>query len=77
MNLLSGGTTPLDSMPPVLQYLMQLAPSTHFVDFAQGILYRGAGLDILWPQLTAIALIGAVLFAAALHRFRRTVTGSD
>jgi ABC-2 type transport system permease protein len=76
MNLLSGGTTPLDSMPPLLQYVMQLAPSTHFVDFAQGILYRGAGLDILWPQLAAIALIGAVLFAAALHRFRRTVTSS-
>ncbi|MGD2075335.1 MAG: ABC transporter permease [Gammaproteobacteria bacterium] len=73
MNLLSGGTTPLESMPELLQYLMQLAPSTHFVAFAQGVLYRGAGLTILWPSLLAITVIGAVFFAAALRRFRITV----
>lgn len=73
MNLLSGGTTPLDSMPEILQWVMQLAPSTHFVSFAQAILYRGAGLALVWLELVAIAAIGAVLFAAALLRFRATV----
>jgi len=73
MNLLSGGTTPLDSMPELLQGVMQLAPSTHFVSFAQAILYRGAGLELVWLELVAIAAIGAVFFAAALLRFRATV----
>ena len=73
MNLLSGGTTPLESMPELLQGIMQLAPSTHFVSFAQAILYRGAGLELVWRELVAIAVIGTVLFAAALLRFRVTV----
>lgn len=73
MTQLSGSSTPLDAMPRWLQVAMQLSPSTHFVAFAQGVLYRGAGLDILWPELAAMAAIGAVLFGAALLRFRRAL----
>jgi ABC-2 type transport system permease protein len=40
---------------------------------AQSILYRGAGLDVVWPQFLAIAAIGAVFFVVALARFRRTI----
>ncbi|MGA9088634.1 MAG: ABC transporter permease, partial [Bradyrhizobium sp.] len=50
MNMLSGSNTPLESMPPWLATFMQISPSTHFVAFAQAILYRGAGLDVVWPQ---------------------------
>jgi ABC-2 type transport system permease protein len=74
MNLLSGGNTPLDSMPPFLQTVMQGSPSTHFVSFAQAILYRGAGFDIVWPEFAATAAIGAVFFAGALLRFRKALT---
>ena len=74
MNLLSGGTTPLDSMPVAIQRIMLLSPTTHFVSFAQAILYRGAGIGVVWPQFAAVAGIGAVFFAAALARFRKTVS---
>jgi ABC-2 type transport system permease protein len=74
MNLLSGGNTPLESMPQVLQTVMQGSPSTHFVSFAQAILYRGAGLDIVWPEFAATAAIGAVCFGGALLRFRKALT---
>jgi len=74
MNMLSGSTTPLDSMPEVLQVVMQAAPSTHFISLAQAVLYRGAGLDLVWPQLAAILGIGVVLFGIALARFRRSLT---
>jgi ABC-2 type transport system permease protein len=74
MNLLSGGTTPRESMPQLLQTVMQLLPSTHFVRFAQAILYRGAGFDIVWPDFAATAAIGAVFFGGALARFRKTIT---
>lgn len=73
LNLLSGGTTPLDSMPERLQKAMQFSPTTHFVSFAQSILFRGAGLSVIWRDFAAVAAIGAVLFAAALARFRRTI----
>jgi ABC-2 type transport system permease protein len=73
MNMLSGANTPLESMPPFLRTVMQVSPSTHFVSFAQAILYRGAGFGVVWPQFVAVALIGGVFLALALMRFRRVV----
>jgi ABC-2 type transport system permease protein len=73
LQILSGGTTPRESMPELVQQIMLVAPTTHFVALAQAILYRGAGLEIVWPQLLAIIAIGAAFFAAALSRFRKTI----
>ena len=73
MYLLSGGTTPLESMPAWLQTVMQASPSTHFVAFSQAVLYRGAGLDIVWPQMLAMTGVGAVFFFGALARFRKAI----
>jgi ABC-2 type transport system permease protein len=70
MNMLSGSNTPLESMPPFLRTIMQASPSTHFVSFAQAILYRGAGFDVVWPQFLAVAVIAAIFLALALARFR-------
>jgi ABC-2 type transport system permease protein len=72
MNLLSGSNTPLESMPPWLATMMQASPSTHFVSFAQSILYRGAGIDVVWPQFLIVAAIGGLFFAFAVLRFRKT-----
>ena len=71
MNILSGANTPLDSMPPVLRAVMELSPSTHFVSFAQAILYRGAGIDVVWPQFAAVGSVGGAFFAVSIMRFRR------
>jgi len=73
MIMLSGSNTPLESMPPWLAKLMQISPSMHFVAFAQAILYRGAGLDVVWPQFVAVAVIGALFFGLAILRFRAVV----
>jgi ABC-2 type transport system permease protein len=70
MNLLSGATTPVESMPPFFQVAMKILPSTHFVSLSQGVLYRGAGIEIIWPQLAIIAVEGAVFLAVALSRFK-------
>ena len=74
LQILSGGTTPRESMPELVQNIMLFAPTTHFVSLAQAILFRGAGLAIVWPQLLAIIGIGAVFFCGALWRFRRTIS---
>jgi len=73
LQMLSGGTTPRESMPVFVQDVMLAAPTTHFVAAAQAILYRGAGLDVVWPQLLANLGIASVLFTASLARFRRTI----
>ncbi len=73
MNMLSGGVTPLEAMPPALRTLMQAAPSTHYTALAQAVLLRGAGFGLVWPQLLATGAIGAVLLAYALLRFRRSM----
>ncbi|ESR25564.1 ABC transporter permease [Lutibaculum baratangense] len=74
LEMLSGGTTPHESMPQAVQVVMSVAPTTHFVSMAQAILYRGAGFDVVWPQFLALAVIGAGLFAVSLRRFRKTIS---
>jgi len=74
LQMLSGGLTPRESMPALAQNLMLAAPTTHFVALAQAILYRGAGLGVVWPQFLALLAIGSVFFALALARFRKTIS---
>jgi ABC-2 type transport system permease protein len=71
--MLSGGMTPRESMPEWVQQVMLAAPTTHFVMLAQGILFRGGGIEVVWPQFLALAVIGAALFGVALVRFRKTI----
>jgi len=73
LQMLSGGTTPRESMPELVQNMMLAAPTTHFVSLAQAILYRGAGFSIVWPQFLALIGIGSVFFVLALSRFRKTI----
>jgi len=74
MMLLSGSTTPLESMPVWLKYIMMvISPTPHFVIFAQDVLYRGADASIVWPEILATAVIGSVYFGYALHRFRKVI----
>lgn len=73
LQTLSGALTPRESMPEFIQNIMLAAPNTHFVILAQSILFRGAGLSIVWPQFLWLAVIGIVMFALSLARFRKTL----
>lgn len=70
LQVLSGAMTPRESMPEIIQIIMLAAPNTHFILLSQSILFRGAGLDVVWPQFLALVVIGTVLFWLALQRFR-------
>jgi len=74
LQLLSGNSTPRESMPVLVRDLMLAAPTTHFVALGQSILFRGAGLNVVWPQFLALAVIGGVFFTIALNRFRKTIS---
>lgn len=71
MLMLSGITAPMEAMPVWVRYLMALSPLRYYIEIANGILLKGAGLNILWDSVLAMAALGAVLFGFGLWRFRR------
>ena len=76
MIMLSGGVTPIESQPQWLQPVTQFLPSRHFMAFSQAIVFRGAGISTLWPQLLAMTGLGAVFFGASLIMFRRSISSA-
>jgi len=74
LEMLSGGMTPRESMPVLVQNIMLATPTTHFVSLAQAILYRGADISIVWPQFVSLLVIGSIFFVLALARFRKTIS---
>jgi len=70
LNMLSGGISPLESMPEPLQVAIQISPAVHYVQFAQSVLFRAAGLDVVWQHLAALGVLGGIFLALALARFR-------
>ncbi len=73
LQMLSGGSTPRESMPELVQWVMLGAPTTHYIMLGQAILFRGAGFAVVWPQLLALAAIGAGLFGLSLAQFRKAM----
>ncbi len=74
LQMLSGGATPRESMPELVQTIMQIAPTTHFIELGQAILYRGAGLEVVWKPFLILAVIGSALFLLSARRFRGTLS---
>lgn len=73
MIMLSGGMTPIESQPEWLQPVTQLLPSRQFMAFSQAIVFRGASIATIWPELLAMVSLGTVFFGASLVLFRRSV----
>lgn len=70
--LLSGFMFPVSSMPVFFQYLTHLNPLRHFLVIVRGIFLKGSGIDLLWPELLALLVIGTVVLLVAASRFRKT-----
>jgi ABC-2 type transport system permease protein len=73
MQLLSGGSTPVESQPQWLQYLTFFLPSRHFVSFSQIIIYRGGGLTAVWSEFAMVSAIGLAFFVYSLALFRKSI----
>ncbi|NUP09453.1 MAG: ABC transporter permease [Polyangiaceae bacterium] len=73
LQLLSGGSTPVESQPTWLQRLTYILPTRHFVSFSQVIIYRGGGLRAVWPQFLMVAAVGLAFFIYSVSLFRRSI----
>jgi ABC-2 type transport system permease protein len=71
--LLSGGSTPVESQPQWLQAITYFLPARHFVSFSQVIIYRGGGIDAVWPQFTMVGAVGLAFFVYSLSLFRKSI----
>lgn len=69
--LLSGFIFPIENLPPPLKVVSMLIPARYFVSTLRGVLLRGNGLDVLWPQLLAMAAFATVMLTLATRRFQR------
>jgi len=73
LQLLSGGSTPVESQPPWLQALTYFIPTRHFVSFSQVIIYRGGGIAAVWRHFAMVSAVGVAFFVYAVSMFRRSI----
>ena len=69
--MFSGSSSPRSNMPETAQWISEYWPTTQFMTFAQNILLRGAGFEVVWPQMVAMIISGALFLGFALFRFRK------
>lgn len=69
--MLSGFTFPVRNMPEAIQWLTLLNPLRYFIEVLRGVFLKGTGIEVLWPQLTAMAVIGVSILLVSAARFRK------
>lgn len=74
VSMLSGATTPIEGMPYWMQQVSYLNPVRHFSTIARGVLLKGVGLDILYPNLLALTAFTLVIVGASVWRFRKQLS---
>ena len=69
--MLSGFTFPIRNMPAVVQYFTFLNPMRYFMEIVRGILLKGSGMETLWPQMLALAVLGMIVLTLSVKRFHK------
>lgn len=71
--MFTGYAAPVESMPPILQQIAKLIPAHHWLAIVRGVMLKGAGLDVLWPHLLALAVLGVVIITFSWRFVRRAL----
>jgi ABC-2 type transport system permease protein len=69
--MLSGFTFPIRNMPELVQWLTYLNPLRYFMDIVRGVFLKGAGLEVLWPQMLCLAGFGVAILWLSANRFHK------
>ena len=73
MVMLSGFVFPIENMPQPIQYITYLMPLRYFLVILRGIFLKGVGLDVLWPQVAALAVFGGTILTLSALRFQKRI----
>lgn len=71
--MFTGFAAPVESMPQVLQWFATIIPAHHFMTILRGILLKGAGLDVLWPNVLALLILGVVIGTFSFRFVRKAL----
>ena len=71
--LLSGFLFPIENMPAFLQLLSRIIPGRYFIVTLRGILLKGNGIDVLWPEFVALGVFALAMIALSSGQFRRRI----
>ena len=71
--MFTGYAAPVESMPRAIQWFANLVPAHHWLDILRGILLKGAGLEVLWPSILALAILGTLIGSFSLFYVRRAL----
>ncbi|MGA2842840.1 MAG: ABC transporter permease [Steroidobacteraceae bacterium] len=71
--ILSGFAFPIAAMPRVLQWFTLINPLRYFLVIIRAEFLKGVGVDALWPDLSALALLGVGMFTLSILRFRKSL----
>lgn len=70
VNILSGTVTPIESMPALFQFLALFDPLRHYVAIIRGMMLKGVGLEVLWPNALALVAFAVILLTVSVRQFR-------
>jgi ABC-2 type transport system permease protein len=71
--IFSGFGSPISSMPNFMQYLTYLNPVRYYETVLRSVYLKGVGLDVLWPQMVAMAAIGVFMLTVSVLRFHKSL----
>ena len=71
MFMLSGFSFPIRNMPEIVQWVTYLNPMRYYMEVVRGIFLKGVGIEILWPQILSLAVLGTTILAISAMRFRK------
>lgn len=71
--MFTGYAVPVDSMPEIMQIIAKIIPAHHWLNILRGILLKGAGIDVLWPSVIALFLLGLIIVTFSLRYVRRAL----
>jgi ABC-2 type transport system permease protein len=69
--ILSGFAFPIENMPQWIQTLTYANPLRYFLVIIRGVFLKGNGLDILWPPMLVLAILGGLMILFSSLRFRK------
>lgn len=69
----SGFGTPISSMPEAMQWLTYLDPLRYFQEILRSVYLKGTGLDVLWQQMAAMAILGIIMLTVSVLRFQKSL----
>lgn len=72
--LLSGFAFPIESMPAAVQWITYINPMRFFLVIVRAIFQKGVGIEVLWPQMLALLIIGVTILSSAVLRFQKTLS---